>query len=166
MTLSLNVRHIELHPIRLEGVLEAADLGFDRLDDLIHPAGPLRYDFEAERQERGILLQGTIAMDFWCDCARCLGRYELRVRLEPWVCLLPWQGEEAVVLHGDCVDLTPYLRDDMVLALPQRPLCRPECGGLQGREPTSASAPASNSNAPGAWTGPASAWRELDRLNF
>ena len=34
-------------------------------------------------------------------------------------------------LHGeDFVDLTPQIREDILLALPQRALCRPECRGL------------------------------------
>jgi len=162
MSLSLNIRHLEQHPVQFEGTLDPAELNLDRLDELIHPVGPVRYEFQAARQERGILLQGWVTLELRCDCARCLEPFQLPIRLDPWICLLPWEGEEAVIVRGDCVDLTPYLRDDMVLALPQRPLCKPECRGLQGREPTSA--PASNS--PSAWNGTTSAWQELDRLSF
>jgi uncharacterized protein len=162
MALNLNVRHLEEQPVRFEGTLDAAELDLDRVDDLIRPAGPMRYAFEASRQERGILLQGILEMDFQCDCARCLAAYPLSVRLDGWVCLLPSEGEEAAAAHGDCVDLTPYLREDMFLALPQRPLCKPDCVGLLGREP--ASAPASK--ALRAWEGPASVWQELDRSRF
>jgi uncharacterized metal-binding protein YceD (DUF177 family) len=47
-----------------------------------------------------------------------------------------------MVVRQDCVDLTPYLREDIVLALPQKPLCEPECGGL-GSPPPAATGPPS-----------------------
>jgi uncharacterized metal-binding protein YceD (DUF177 family) len=67
-----------------------------------------------------------------------------------------------VVVHNDCVDLTPYLREDMVLELPQRPLCSPECRGLVDSPQRSEPSPDATPN----WEGPASTWRELDKLNL
>ena len=44
---------------------------------------------------------------------------------------LPLEGEEAVSVVNDCVDLTPYVREDILLEFPQHPLCEPECRGLR-----------------------------------
>ncbi len=40
------------------------------------------------------------------------------------------EGEEKAAIINDCVDLTPYIRDDIFLAFPQHPLCSPQCNGL------------------------------------
>ena len=56
------------------------------------------------------------------------------------------EGEDRVAVDNDCVDLTPYLREDILLEFPQHPLCKPECRGLKktstgkakpGRQPAS-----------------------------
>jgi uncharacterized metal-binding protein YceD (DUF177 family) len=39
-------------------------------------------------------------------------------------------GDDKALVVNDCVDLTPYLRDDIFLAFPQHPLCSPQCDGL------------------------------------
>ena len=52
------------------------------------------------------------------------------VRVDPWIADLPLVGEEKVAVDNDCVDLTPYLREDILLAFPQHPLCEPDCRGL------------------------------------
>jgi uncharacterized metal-binding protein YceD (DUF177 family) len=162
MPLILNVRHLEANPVQFEGELDNAELSMEHLDELMRPSGPLRYAFAAERHERGILLQGHLAWPLAFECARCLRPFNQLLQLDPWVCLLPWEGEDAAVVRNDCVDLTPYLREDILLELPQRPLCSQECGGLIVGSPLSLSSPEAAPN----WTGPASLWRELDNLNL
>jgi uncharacterized metal-binding protein YceD (DUF177 family) len=56
------------------------------------------------------------------------------------------------------VNLTPYIREDILLALPQHPLCEPECGGLK---------PPASLKDPGEMSEKASsAWSELDKLKL
>jgi uncharacterized metal-binding protein YceD (DUF177 family) len=54
--------------------------------------------------------------------------------------------------------LTPYLREDILLALPQHPLCEPECGGL--KLPARAKDPEKTAG------NTASAWDALDKLKL
>jgi uncharacterized protein len=74
-------------------------------------------------------------------CARCLERYPFSVGgdfsfvLKPasTVAREPKGAEEDVSLsfyQGDEVDLSPLLREAMLLSLPTRPLCRDDCPGL------------------------------------
>jgi uncharacterized metal-binding protein YceD (DUF177 family) len=44
---------------------------------------------------------------------------------------LPLEGDEKVPVVNDCADLTPYVREDMLLELPRYPLCKPDCRGLE-----------------------------------
>jgi len=39
---------------------------------------------------------------------------------------LPLEGEEKTPVDNDCVDLTPFAREDMLLEFPQHPVCEPE----------------------------------------
>ncbi len=64
-------------------------------------------------------------------------------------------------VKGDFVDLTPLVREDILLEFPQHPLCEPDCGGL----PTSDSGKAKHTSSGGIDAG-ASAWDELNKLKF
>lgn len=134
MPLLVNLRHLEEKNLLLEGELPVSELQLDGLDELIHLGPPLAYDLEVEMLDNGVLAQGTLDLALECECARCLKPYPHRLLLEDWACLLPLEGEEPAPILDDCVDLTPYIREDIVLALPQHPLCNPECAGLKSPE--------------------------------
>ena len=86
-----------------------------------------------------------------------------RLNLPHWTALLPLEGEEKVPIDNDCVDLTPYLREDILLEFPQHPLCDADCRGLPAKETGKAKKPApagdSSQQEP-------SAWADLDKLKF
>ena len=158
MPLPVNLRHLEAKNLLLTGELPVAELELDALDELIHFHQPLTYNLEVEKLDNGILAQGTLDLPIECECARCLKPYPHRLLLEDWACLLPLEGEEKAAIIGDCVDLTPYIREDIVLALPQHPLCNPECAGLKspGKD-----LPAEQKSEPAS-----SAWAELNKLKL
>jgi uncharacterized protein len=162
MSVTINIRHLENGPVSVAGEVPSGELDLEKIDELIHPASNLAYNVTATREQNGLLLQGELEMSFRCECARCLREFDLPVVLDGWTVLLPWSGEDKVPLQGDCVDLTSYFREDMVLALPQRPLCQPECSGL----PTSPADFPGRSHTANPSTEGQSAWRELDNLNL
>jgi uncharacterized metal-binding protein YceD (DUF177 family) len=61
-------------------------------------------------------------------------------------------------VENDCVDLTPYLREDIFLALPQHPLCATDCQGLLGEFGRKTSTPSGKDRT--------SPWGELDKLDL
>lgn len=130
MPLLINLRHIERETLEIEGELSAEDLDLANLDELIQLAPPVTYELEAERLDDAILVQGRVEAVFKCECARCLKSFKLKLDLENWACHLPLEGEDAATVINDSVDLTPALREDILLQLPQRPLCKPDCAGL------------------------------------
>ena len=132
MPLTINLRQLEEETLQLKGELPVIELELESLDELIRVGEPLVYDLQAEQMEQAVLVQGTLTLKLDCDCVRCLKRFTHVLRLENWACHLPLEGEDAVSISNDSVDLTPYLREDMVLAFPQHPLCDPECSGLAG----------------------------------
>jgi uncharacterized protein len=82
--------------------------------------------------------------------------------LPTWTLHLPFQGEEAVAVVNDVVDLTPYVREDILLEFPQHPLCDPECRGL----PKSTIGKAKKAGSANANETSSSAWTELNKLKF
>ena len=160
MPLTINLRQLEEEPLQLKGELPVIELDLESLDDLIRVGEPLEYDLAAQTMEDAVLVQGTLTLKLDCDCVRCLKRFTHTLRLENWACHLPLEGEDAVSISNDSVDLTPYVREDMVLAFPQHPLCDPECSGLAG----SLKKKVNTSKA--AKPDSAAAWAALDKLKL
>ena len=146
----------------LKGELAAAELDLEKLDELIRVERPLRYDLEAQMLDGSVLVQGGLELELQCECARCLKPFAHRLELMGWACHLPLEGDEKAVVVNDCVDLTPSIREDILLELPQHPLCRPDCGGLPGKT----SGKTKKTGRAGAGKDAVSAWNELNKLKF
>ena len=132
MPLIVNLRHVEEGDVVLHGELPVDELDIDARDEMIRVARPLRYDIEIQKLERDFLVRGSLQLTLECQCVRCLKPFTRKLELKPWTCHLSLEGEERVTVVDDCVDLTPFAREDMLLEFPQHPLCKPDCGGLKG----------------------------------
>ena len=155
--LLVNLHHLEAHEIRLEGELSAAELDFCLRDEILRAERPLHYDLTVEKMADALLVTGSLRMILDCQCVRCLKSFEHRLVLEDWTCHVPLAGEEKAAVDNDCVDLTPFVREDMLLEFPPHPLCKPDCAGLkkgQARKTGGRDAAVS------------AAWAELDKLKL
>ena len=161
MPLLVNLRHLEEHEIRLEGELPVADLDLDLKDDMCQAEKPLRYKFGVQEIENELLAQGELSLVLKCECVRCLKPFEHTLKIEHWTRLLPLEGEEKVPVDNDCVDLTPYVREDILLEFPQHPLCETDCRGLPVKV-----GKAKKATKPGDSIQEPSAWSELDKLKL
>jgi len=130
MSLKINLRHLDAHEIHLKGELPVAGLDLDSRDEMIRAEKPLRYDLEIEKLHDAILIRGKLELALDCECVRCLKPFQQKLRLEHWALHLPLEGDEKVSVEDDCVDLTPFVREDILLEFPRHPLCKPDCGGL------------------------------------
>jgi uncharacterized protein len=162
MPLLVNLRHLQAHEIKLEGELPVAELELGLKDDMCRADQPLRYDLEIQQVEDEILAQGELSLTLKCECVRCLKTFEYTLDLPKWTALLPLEGEEKVPVDNDCVDLTPYLREDILLEFPQHPLCETDCRGLPAKETGKAKKAAK----PDVSSQEPSAWADLDKLKF
>jgi uncharacterized metal-binding protein YceD (DUF177 family) len=162
MPLRVNLRHLEAHEVKLKGELPVADLDLNLRDDMCRAEKPLRYNIEVQQLEKELLVQGELRLVLNCDCVRCLKSFEHALDLKHWTRLLPLEGEEKTPVDNDCVDLTPYLREDILLEFPQHPLCETECRGLPAKETGKAKKAAK----PGDSRQEPSAWADLDKLKF
>jgi uncharacterized protein len=156
--LSVNLRHLEEHELHLQGELPAGALDFGLRDELLRAEKPLRYDLQVEKLDDSLLVTGSLRLVLDCECVRCLKPFARELKLDSWALHLPLEGEDKVSLNNDCVDLTPFVREDMLLEFPQHPLCKPDCAGLKKKSPGRKSA--------GKETLKPSAWTELDKLKL
>lgn len=157
MPLKFNLRHLEEHEIHLQGELPVAELALDVRDELIRAERPLRYDLEIERLHDAVLARGSLRLVLDCECVRCLKPFEYELALEDWTLHLPLDGEDKVSIENDSIDLTPFVREDMLIEFPQQPLCQPDCGGLKKKSGVHQSG--EKMEKPAAWT-------ELDKLKL
>src|SRR5271170_3930191 len=131
MPLTVNLRHLENRDLVLCGELPLAELDFDARDEMTRATQPLHYDLEVEMLDDNLLVQGLLRLTLECQCVRCLKDFKFELELDPWTLHLPLAGEEAVSFKNDCVDLTPLVREDILLRFPQHPLCKLDCSGLK-----------------------------------
>lgn len=160
MPLLVNLRHLERHDLVLDGELPVAELDIETGDEMVQLAKPLRHRLEVQKLEESLLVRGRLVLPLACQCVRCLKAFEFRMELRDYACHIPLTGEEQVPVVSDSVDLTPILREDILLELPQHPLCKKDCGGLKpartGKLKLKSAGDAKT----------ASAWAELDKLKF
>jgi uncharacterized metal-binding protein YceD (DUF177 family) len=161
MPLTFNLRHLDKRDLHLEGELSASDLDLAGVDDMIEMIEPLHYDLVLERLSDSVLVQGALQGALACHCVRCLKEFRYELAVENWTVDLPLGGDEKVLVTNDCVDLTPYLREDILLAFPQHPLCEAECRGLEETEHGHGEAGIRKQT-----NGSTSAWAELNKLKF
>jgi uncharacterized protein len=89
-----------------------------------------------------LFLEGTVAADTRANCARCAEefatstsrrfRYVLAPRVigEDAEAALRQEDLEFTMYDGAEIDLGPMVREQVLLALAERPLCREDCEGL------------------------------------
>jgi len=162
MPILVNLRHLDDHNLLLEGQVPVDQLDITLRDDIIQLRKPLEYKLEVQKLEGGLLVQGTLRLPLQCQCVRCLKSFEFLLELNHWTSHFPLQGEDAVPIVNDCVDLTPAVREDILLEFPQHPLCEPDCRGLRnassGKSKPSCSIGLPEQGSP--------AWNELNKLKF
>jgi len=159
MALIVNLRHLEEKDVVLRGELPVAELDLDTRDEMVCVKEPLRYDLQVQLLEDSLLARGWLRLTLECQCVRCLKPFLHELELNPWACHLPLEGEEPAPIVNDCADLTPSVREDMLLELPRHPLCQPDCRGLEKTTAGPASGSSKDESAP-------SAWAELDKLKL
>jgi uncharacterized protein len=101
-----------------------------------------RVDLHIERRGTDVVVTGHFGATARLQCSRCLEPLTSRIAPEVDLHLLPapTARQEQVELgpddleldfyQGDVLDVAGLLRSETDLALPMKPLCRPDCRGL------------------------------------
>lgn len=112
-------------------------LGFPGVIE-VREGAEFELDLLLESVVEGVLVSGTAAAPTVGECSRCLDplRDEVRIELTELYAYpdsttdATTESDEVSRLVDDLIDLAPVVRDAVVLALPQIPLCSPDCRGL------------------------------------
>ncbi len=119
--MKVNVKRIPVDGETLTGSEPAAIMELDETGVLFERE--IDYEFHAQIQGHALLVTGSLETPATLQCSRCLKTFQLPLRVKQFVVHKELTGE-------DFVDLTENIREDIILELPQRALCRPDCRGL------------------------------------
>jgi uncharacterized protein len=136
---------------------EPGDILELRGESLVRVEGAVSFDLLAQVVSHELIVRGTLSVPLAFECSRCAEFYSTMLRVSSF--LRAYEIPDGT----ETVDLTADIREDIVVALPTRPLCSPVCRGLCPQcgknlnEGSCACRPAS---------GGAGRWSALDGLNI
>jgi uncharacterized protein len=88
---------------------------------------------EVSRTTSGYALRLASELSVAGPCSRCLERAELPIAIEAREVDQPAASDEELrspYVEEGILDATSWLHDAIVLALPDKPLCKPDCAGI------------------------------------
>lgn len=156
--MKIHLRQIPEDGMHLE-TEESADFLALPEGDHVRPVGPVRSSLDVGTSGDSLWATGELAVDLELHCVRCL---------EPFVYPLhvPDLALQIELPTTETVDLTPELREDILLALPAHPHCdwsgeRVCPGGVEARAETTGLASGTDDRPQ-----MPSAWEKLDQLRM
>ena len=131
--MKVHLRQIHADGLHLEGEEECpiSDLAAED----VRCTGPLRYALELGISEGALWATGSLAQPVELRCVRCLEPFSFEIEAKAFSIHMDLTGPELI-------DLTPYLREDILLNLPAHPHCDREGGRVcPAKKLTEGSAP-------------------------
>ncbi|WP_025321034.1 YceD family protein [Deferrisoma camini] len=128
--------HIDLRSEQAGAI--ARERGWTRVEWVSGPEGSAR----VLRSGRDVFVTGEVRAVVRCTCVRCLERHDRAVTeafhltyvtdidAEPGEHELRPEDMEVEALPGDTVDVADIAVEQVLLALPDHPVCHPDCRGL------------------------------------
>lgn len=127
-------------PYRIETELPVRAAALDR--EPLLSLSPLRLSGELSRVEGGYALSARLSYGGQLECSRCLAAYPFEQEEDFTLVLYPRPartGGDVELARGDLdlqyydepvIELSPIAEERVQMALPMKPLCRPDCRGL------------------------------------
>ncbi|MBX7157418.1 MAG: hypothetical protein K1X66_03425 [Verrucomicrobiae bacterium] len=150
---SPHVLVLHLHYLQSGDVVEG-QLSSDLLEiPEFHPTTPLSYHLNVSFEKDEVLVHGSLQLSGQAPCSRCLADLPINLKINDFTVLAPKKQ--------DTIDLTNFLKEDILLAIPSYPKCELDAEGrcpVTGKnwkavwQSTEASPPLSNE------------WSKLDKL--
>lgn len=139
--MKLRIDTIPQEGIDLEGTIDQSEIVLDVPAYSLNE--PLRFTGHATKTEDDVYVEGRLKGVVDTECSRCLERMRIPLDLEVGVLYVPRQtlpGEDVggtvepesnmAFYVGDTIDLVRELRDLLLVSLPIKAVCRPDCKGL------------------------------------
>ncbi len=118
---------IELKGIPPEGITRREDEDpalFDLREPGLELNSPVHCRIQARLVSGFLLVKGEISFEVRFTCSRCLARFTRTISVTDFQYRLRIEDPDRLI------DLTDKIREDIILALPYKPLCSEECRGL------------------------------------
>ena len=117
--MKVHLRQIPADGLRLEG---EEDCPISELEkDGVVCGGPLRYSLDLGISEGALWANGSLTQEVELACVSCLERFAHTIRVPQFALHTELVGPETI-------DLTPFMREDILLNLPAYPHCDREGG--------------------------------------
>jgi uncharacterized metal-binding protein YceD (DUF177 family) len=149
--MKIHLQQIPEGGVHLEGQ-ETADI-LELNDPTIRALQDVTYSLSVQVEKNNVLVTGQLSLELELECVSCL-------RLFHYPLVVPDFVYETTVGGRETIDLTPAIREDILLVLPSHPRCdwdgHSECPGLRIEKGTSIESVPEASNA----------WDALDELNL
>ena len=137
----IDVRELELRPLNLSGEVPVEDLKLESSD--IQVLGKIEVRLRAEKHAREVRVRGSFAAELELPCARCLEpvRIPLNAEFDQFYqshkdhrlvgeIELQEKDTEIAFYFGDFIEVGDIIREQILLGLPMKPMCREDCKGL------------------------------------
>lgn len=118
--LLIDVSRLDPEGEAFEGEVDAVDLN----EELVKPFGGIRYALTAQAFGTELLVRGRLEQDFDLVCCRCGKDFDTTVRVEDFTTSVE------IPAKAEFVDLTDEIRESIILALPNYPVCDEACPGV------------------------------------
>ena len=137
---TVSLESVPAQPLRVEAELPVPAAKIDR--EPLLALSPLKLEGEVSRIEGGYALAARLSYDGQLECSRCLAPYAFREDDEFTLVLYPRVGSleaDVELAKGDLdtqyydepvIALSPIVEERVQMALPMKPLCRPDCRSL------------------------------------
>jgi uncharacterized metal-binding protein YceD (DUF177 family) len=149
--MKIHLQQIPEGGVHLEG-REAGDI-LELNDPAVRPTQNVAYALYVRAEKNSVLVTGQLSHELELECVSCLQPFHYSLRVPDFV-------YEAAIEGRETVDLTPAMREDILLVLPSHPRCDWDghsiCPGLRIEKGTSVESVPVAPNA----------WDALDELNL
>ena len=119
--MKIHLRQILADGLHLEGEENCPLPQLDREE--ARCSGPLRYELDAGISEGALWVKGELTQPVELQCVRCLEKFPFEIVVNDFAVHTDLTGPEEI-------DLTPFVREDLLLNLPTYPHCDREGGRI------------------------------------
>ena len=117
--MKVHLKQVPSHGLYLEGDEECPFL--ELREEGIGCAGPLHYKIDLGVANGALWASGSLSQRVQLRCVSCLEQFVHEIRVPAFAAHIELRGPETV-------DLTPFMREDLLLNLPAHPHCDRDAG--------------------------------------
>ncbi len=118
----IDTRTIPLAGLDLRGDVDSAGLAVS--DSTMKWNSPIACALRLQVAENLLLVRGTLSCRVEYTCSRCLKKFDDTLAVGDF------RAEVEFAAPFEIIDLTPYIRQDIILGLQYKPICSTDCRGL------------------------------------